>query len=162
MKTDAIQYLPYVTIDGAKTGVNSVAFKPDGTTLAIDNDNTIRLWDVATGQEKKMLWVDIGRNITAVVNSIAFSPDGQMLAGGVHEPETICLWDADAGEQLKTMREDTSKALHWVNTVAFSPDSKMLASGSEDGNLYLWDVATGEKLKTLTEDAENVFQRCVQ
>ena len=34
--------------------VNCVAFSPDGTTLAVgNNDCRVRLWDAATGQEKR-------------------------------------------------------------------------------------------------------------
>ena len=126
-----------------KRGVYSVAFSPDGSTLASDKDNTIQLWDAATGQEVKMekpFFVDIVGKFTADINSVAFSPDGRKIAGGIHQSETICLWNAATGEQLRAMRADNANALHWVNTVAFSVDNKILASGSEDGNLYLWDV----------------------
>ena len=161
MKTTSAQDLSHTTIEVAnRRGVYSIAFSPDGSTLASDTDNTIQLWDAATGQEietKKLFWVDIGGHFTADINSIAFSPDGQMIAGGINERETICIWNAATGEQRRAIKEDAANALHWVNTVAFSVDGKILASGSEDGNLYLWDVATGRKMKTLTEDTENIF-----
>ena len=161
MKTTPVQDLSHTTIEFAnRRGVYSVAFSPEGSTLASDRDNTIQLWDAVTGQEietKKLFWVDISGHFTADINSIAFSPDGQMIAGGINERETICIWNAATGEQLRAIREEAANALHWVNTVAFSVDGKILASGSEDGNLYLWDVATGRKMKTLTEDTENIF-----
>ena len=161
MQVTSAADLSHITIDLAiRRGVHSVAFSPDGSILASDRDNTVRLWDAGTGQEiemEKNFWVAFQENFTADINSIAFSPDGQMIAGGINASEVICLWDAATGENLRFMRENAPNGLHWVNTVAFSPDSKILASGSEDGNLYLWDVETGKKLKTLTEATENIF-----
>lgn len=161
MQTTPTQELSHITIDVAnERGVYSVAFSPDSSTFASDKDNTIRLWHTATGQEiktEKSFWVDIVGKFTADINSVAFSPDGRKIAGGIHQSETVCLWDAATGEQLRAMRADKANALHWVNTVAFSADSKILASGSEDGNLYLWDVETGKKIRALIEDAENIF-----
>jgi WD40 repeat protein len=58
--------------------VNSVAFSPDGLTLASGSmDNTIKLWDVATGELKTTI-----EGHTDSVNSVAFSPNGLTLASG--------------------------------------------------------------------------------
>ncbi len=66
------------TLTGHKPYVRSVSFSPDGTLLASgSDDDTIRLWDVATGEEIRTL-----TGHTSVVTSVSFSPDGTLLASG--------------------------------------------------------------------------------
>ncbi len=55
---------------------SSVAFSPDGKRLASASvDETVKVWDAATGQETLTLKGHTGRVI-----SVAFSPDGKRLA----------------------------------------------------------------------------------
>ena len=113
--------------------VNGVAFSPDGKLLASgSDDNTIILWDVASGQP-------IGQPIIGhlgPVTSVAFSPDGKILAS-VSLDKTVILWDVETrrpiGQPLKGSQE-------LIYGVAFSPDGKLLASGGGSKNVTIWDL----------------------
>ena len=75
------------TLKGHTSYVHSVAFAPDGATLASgSSDDTVILWEVAT--QKRL---DILKGHTDWVHSVAFTPDGTMLASGA-EDGTVLLW----------------------------------------------------------------------
>ena len=132
------------TLKGHDDDVTSLAFSPDGRTLAsASNDHTIKLWDVVTGQEKATL-----KGHDDDVTSLAFSPDGQTLASGSCD-NTIRLWDVaeSVGGPRSTRAYGTERTLLLGHTdmvlcVAFSPDGQRLASGGRDYCIRLWDTAT--------------------
>src|SRR5262249_18409362 len=69
---------PVGTCIGHKQGVLSVAFSPDGKTLATaSDDSTLKLWNVRTQQELLTI-----RRLGGALGGLTFSPDGRWLVGG--------------------------------------------------------------------------------
>ena len=64
------------TLEGHRNSVNSVAFVPDGRTLAsASHDETVKVWEAATGQCLQTL-----EGHSNYITSVAFAPNGHTLA----------------------------------------------------------------------------------
>jgi len=121
------------TLKGHTSYVQSVAFAPDGKTLASgSSDGTVKLWNVSSGSLVRTLK---GDGPLDGVFSVAFSPDGKILASG---GSVLRLWNAATGKRMATLIGHSSN----VQSVAFSPDGKMLVSGSWDNTIKLWNIPT--------------------
>ena len=123
--------------------VESMAFSPDGKTLATGSFQELTLWDFARGEAKAHLSGFADR-----VCAIAFSPDGKYFATGGGAPTEdgeVRIFTADGKpfSEVKNGHSDT------VFAVAFSPDSKLLATGAADKFVKVFELptATGQPAK---------------
>jgi WD40 repeat protein len=117
-------------------GVESLAFTPDGQTLASGgSDGRIRTWVVASGRPLGELKT---HGITRPVGSLAISHDGRTLA----DPR-VGLWDLARGRPIELFSQEADTAV-----AAFSPVEAIVAMGHPD-TILLWDAATGKLLRPI-------------
>ncbi|CCA77365.1 related to WD40-repeat protein (notchless protein) [Serendipita indica DSM 11827] len=129
------------SLRGHESRVNAVGFSPDGSQIVSgSDDNTIRLWDAATGQA-------VGeplRGHESEVSAVGFSPDGSQIVSGSWD-KTIRLWDAATGQAVGEPLRGHESA---VRAVGFSPDGSQIVSGSEDNTIRLWNTETVIRCKS--------------
>ena len=139
--------------------VRTVTIAPDSASFATSSGNTVRVWDVASGEPLLNLSIDEKwqRGI-----SLMFSPDSRRLAVGAGR--TIRLFDLEDAAKPAIIENAHGGN---VNALAFTPDGKQLISagtaafktakvrddgahlGTEDCEVSIWDVAEGKRLATL-------------
>ena len=131
--------------------VRSIAFAPDGRTLASTGEDGVRVWDLATGEPVSGLPV-LKENLWAF--NAVYSPDGTKLLvsfnlGGVR------LWDLAAGRERLKLQEHRGR----VEGIAFAADGTRFATaGDDDSRVYVWDPDTGHRLLRL-DTGENSISR---
>ncbi|MEP6669453.1 MAG: TIR domain-containing protein [Chthoniobacter sp.] len=135
------------TLRGHTGFIGRIAWSPDGRLLASPSqDNTIRLWDAATGECLRTL-----NGHADAVYSVAFDPTNDTLISGSKDC-TAKLWQVASGRLLHTFKGHPKT----VFTVAFDPAGLRIASGSTDGMIKLWEVVNGQLLHTLEGDASKI------
>jgi hypothetical protein len=137
----------HTVLKGHTGRVWGVAFSPDGTRIAsASGDQTVKVWDVATGQEVRTL-----TGHSSSVQGVAFSLDDSRIASASGD-QTVKVWDVATRQPVHTL-EGHSGAV-WG--VAFSPDGSRIASASEDRSVKVWDAAAGEEVLTLKGHADGL------
>ena len=167
---DSVKGIPIRQLTKRLDAPLSVAFSPDGHTLASGSRNgSVQLWNVP----KQQL-------ITALpappllrygswgwhpwrVESVAFSPNGKVLATVGYEQ--IYLWER-VPQQSELQTSSTvlwcQKAIltghtSYIYSIAFSPDGNLIASGSADRTVRLFDVENGQHKRTLIGHVGTIF-----
>ena len=111
--------------------------------LSGSGDQTLRLWDLETGETLRTL-----QGHRSSVYAVAVLADGRRALSG-SDDTTLRLWNFKTGATLRTLEGHTDG----VSAVAVLADGSRALSGSWDNTLRLWDLATGDCLAEYVADA---------
>lgn len=114
--------------------VQSLAFSPDGFTLASGGYKTIKLW----GRPRDVRVFSLDGVAAESVPAVTISPDGKLAATGGNDG-AIKLWDAATGAPVRTLAGHTAA----VTALRFSADGARLFSASADKTIRGWQTADG-------------------
>jgi RNA polymerase sigma factor (sigma-70 family) len=165
---------PRHRLAGHGSFVSSVAFSPDGRTLASGSASVdagklvgeVKLWEVRTGELQRTLrWEGVQ------VWCVAFAPDGDTVAagggGGGDKEEILRLWDLRTGTEKKTRKRDwrewvaalpsddlvtrsgTGRGLAEVYCLAYAPDGQSLAVGGNNAALLVLEAKSLQVTRAL-------------
>jgi WD40 repeat protein/tRNA A-37 threonylcarbamoyl transferase component Bud32 len=126
--------------------VKTLAFSPDGRTLAAVTDTMLTLWNV---RSRSRLHGPLYAGSPAMVLAVGFSPDGGTLATASSD-RGLQLWDPATGDNRDVVGFGGS-----ASDLAFSADGAMIASVPGRGGAEVWDAATGTSIATFDGTAGN-------
>ncbi|PVU93329.1 hypothetical protein BB559_003332 [Furculomyces boomerangus] len=139
------------TLYDHRSGVNEVAFHPNGLVLAsCSDDQSVKFFDLTLAQGKRSFRF-IQDNFA--ITSMSFHPIGDFLAYGSSNGK-FCIYD------IKTLSGFTPKVgvddFHSkkINKIRFNHDGGLLTTCSDDGSIRLWDGISGKNIRNFMDAHE--------
>jgi hypothetical protein len=119
---------------GHTDAVSAVAVLPDGRrALSGSDDNTLRLWDLETGESRAL------EGHTAAVIAVAVLPDGRRALSGSSD-WTVILWNLDSADPIATFAGDAD-----ITCVAVAGD--LFMAGSSNGAVHFLHLCPGASIR---------------
>eukprot|EP00873_Tetraselmis_striata_P025718 jgi/Tetstr1/445982/TSEL_003539.t1 len=133
-------------LQGYSGWVTSVAWSPDGRSLACGAWNAVHVWRMGEIGAVQVGVPPVLGDYAPGVSSVAWAPDGRSLASG-SEDATVRVWAVDGNS---TVEDSAPQVLLGHNdevpSLAWAPDGRSLASGSFDGTVNIWRLLRVEHM----------------
>ena len=131
---------PKFVFDPHNGPIWSVAFSPDGSTVAMGiDDGSVRLYDAQSSKLKSSFKAQDGP-----VWSVIYNFDGTQIAT-IGDDARIRLWNPATSLEIDSIKLPSS-----VRSVAFSPDGKRIVAGTRQGDVRIYNIKDGKLLMTAT------------
>ena len=123
-----------MVFEGHTFSVNDVDVSRDGSRLvSCSSDKTVRVWDVASGEE--VFTLKHARRVWGV----ALTPDGaHVVSCSVGSSDNVSVWSMTTGEKVAV---NSHRDLY---KVAVSPDGCDVVCSSSEDTVCVWSICTGE------------------
>lgn len=144
----------FAVLPGEGRMVTTIAFSPDGRTLANGEEGGVgRLWDVTTGKPIAT-FKEVASPKYMGLTTLVFSEDGKKLIGATTREMNAWKLGEDI-KRLTTLQLEEANKVEIIASVLISPDGRFLAAQLTDWKnknfqIQLWDTATGKLSHTLT------------
>ncbi len=115
-----------------------IAWSPDGVLLAFFDKDSLKVYDVASGQQVKSIEKYVG------CDSTNWSPDGKYLAM-VCDNKKVRILDTWTWEEYRAF--DASKDYIW--SIDWSPDGLYLVVGEKSGQIGIWDTEKSQNVTNI-------------
>jgi WD40 repeat protein len=136
---------------GHTAHILAVAVTPDEkVAISAAFDDTMRVWDIASGRELLRL------EFPAAIKSIAVLPNGRTVLVGSND-HLLSLCDIISGQVIRSLTGHTGN----VQAVALLPDGNRAISGASDSTMRLWDLRSGTEIKRFAHPGDTVWSVAV-
>jgi len=128
-------------LSGHKGSVRAIAYSPDGRQVATADDETARVWDAASGEEKRPL------HHTSKVMALSFDAESRHLST-VNLEGIVRVWDLSSDSRKLFNRSDPpiSDERPECSAACFSRDGSRVAVAFKDKAIRVWELPSGKEL----------------
>ena len=120
----------------------------DLPTRTIIWSNTIKTWDVSTGNVKTSFALINTKDLNKFIDTLTISPDGQTFVTRT-ERKTVNIWDINTGNLKATLPNPNNNEM---DSIVFSPDGQTLFTSNWSG-IKIWNLKTGSLKTTIAQSS---------
>lgn len=127
--------------------VYDICFSNNGNSLAVTDNNTIKIFSISTQEKLK----EFSKGHNAEIRAIDISNNDSILVSGDKDGR-IVVWDFINNKILKTLTYHKGD----ITSVDISPDGRFLVSGGIDNKMYLYDLKNNSLLHEFNDHSDDV------